>query len=400
MRIIWRRLKNGVGFLALLGYGLANVQADSERPLLPSAADLEPFYSQLELAAQANDFVGLAVAIVGPDGQGAIKTYGVTDVTGTEPVTEDTVFRIASLSKGFAASLASLSVSEGQLSLDAPVTSWVPQFSLVDNAQRSRVTIGHLLSHRVGLPPNAYDNLLEADIDPLEILARYAGVELVCPVGDCYAYQNVSYNMIASVLEQVSAEDYATLMKKRIFEPLGMRHASLGRDALLASDKWARPHVRRTRTQWVPVNVKQAYYNLPAASGINASIRDMAVWLSAQLGNKPEVLPSDVLARIHTPAVQSRAETRRWRRLGNRVKDTHYGLGWRIYDYAGNTLITHSGSVEGYMAQIAMLPEEGLGIVILANTRARRAWRIMPTFLDVSLNLKPEDWLELRDLGP
>ena len=122
----------------------------------------------------------------------------------------------------------------------------------------------------------------------------------------------------------------------------------------------------------------------------------MAIWLQAQLGAFPEILPAEVLERIHQPRVASLSETRRWRRLGNRVRSTHYGLGWRIYDYAGERLVTHSGSVEGYMAQIAFLPEHGVGIVILANARALRAWRILPTFLDQWLGLPEEDWLELE----
>ena len=205
-----------------------------------SASKLTPFASTLSRAAGEDDFVGLAVAVVNRQGPLLVRTYGVTDITADQSVQPDTVFRVASLSKGFAGTLAGISVAEGELSLNAAVDPLVPQFELISRRQESALTVEHILSHRVGLPPNAYDNLLEANVDPAEILARYSGVEMICGVGQCYAYQNVAFNMITSVLEQVAEQDFAALLEQRLFTPLAMQHASLGRDALLASSSWAR----------------------------------------------------------------------------------------------------------------------------------------------------------------
>ncbi len=362
-----------------------------------SAADYDAFEAKLDAAAQTGDFVGLAVAVVEDDEVVVLRTWGERAAGSGDAVTPDTVFRIASLSKAFAATLAALLVEEGKMSWAQPVTPAVPEFTLMDPAQTRAVTVRHILSHQLGLPPNAYDNLLEAGTPTSRILERYGEVDMLCKVGECYTYQNVAFNMIVDVVEKASGEPFEHLLRERLFEPLGIRTASVGRDALRASGNWARPHVRRRNGPWRTTGVDQAYYNVPAAGGVNASLRDMSVWLRAQLGARPDVLPGDILEEVHTAKIATRAETRRMRLLRGRLASSYYGYGWRIYDYAGYEVINHSGGVEGYMAQIAFVPERNTGIVILANTRTRRAWRILPTWLDARLGLPERDWLMLAD---
>lgn len=368
-------------------------------------ARLKEFESLLDEASLTEDFVGLAVAVVRRGELAMLKTYGVTEAGGSSPVTPNTVFRVGSLSKGFASTLAGLAIEEGKVSLDTPVAPYAKRFALKGGAER-KVTVEDVLSHRVGLPPNAYDNLLEDGRDVADILPRFRTVAPICAVGTCYAYQNIAYDLIGGVLSAVYGEPYSDLVRERIFTPLGMRTASVGAAGLKASGDWARPSVRdkiddgsggKSFGPWRAVDVKDAYYRTPAAGGVNASIVDMARWLAAQMGAAPDVLPSHVLDTIHTPHVETPTELRRWQALSSRLNEARYALGWRVYDYAGSTLINHSGTVEGYGAQIAWIPESEIGIVILANTRAERVWRILPAFLDIELGLETRDWLALRE---
>lgn len=363
---------------------------------------LAEFISLVDEAATKDDFVGLAIAVVSGGEIRLIRTYGVQAVGMPQPITPDTAFRIASLSKGFAASLAGLAISEGKISLTTPVAPYAPKLAL-SGATQGLLTIDHILSHRVGLPPNAYDNLLEDGVAVSEILPRYKSVKPICKVGECYAYQNIAFSLIGDVLAAVYGEPYESLVEERLFEPLGMRTASVGAHNLSASGDWARPHSRKRIkgapgefTPWSVGKVDDAYYRTPAAGGVNASITDMALWLAAQMGGAPDVLPQAVLDEIHAKVVASPAETRRQGPLRARIARTHYARGWRIYDYAGHMVINHSGGVEGYGAQIAWLPETSTGIVVLANSRAKRVFRIVPTFLDIELGLAPVDWLELE----
>ncbi len=385
-------------FLLAAAFAALAVSAPASAQLKREAQAVRNFGMELDEASRAPDFVGLAVAVV-KDGRIALtKTYGMREAGGTDPVTPDTAFRLASLSKGFASTLAVLEMKDGKFALEDKISAVVPQFQLRTAADTQKVTVEDILAQRVGLPPYAYDNLLEEGREPLEILARYKDVKLTCPPGQCYGYQNSTYNMIANVIETTTGRGFAQEMRDRIFDPLGMKTASLGMSGLKANDNWARPHMRRNNV-WQAVPVKEAYYKLPAAGGMNASITDLSLWLIAQMGGRPDVLSDDVLATLRAPRVTTPAETQRQRVLKTPVKTTHYGLGWRTYDYAGQTLVTHSGSVEGYFAQIAYLPERHTGIVILSNTRGARAGKILPTWLDYELRLEKTDWLRLGEIA-
>lgn len=359
---------------------------------------LKEFGRQLDLASAAPDFVGLAVAVVKHGRVALVKTYGVREAGKPDKVTPDTVFRLASLSKGFAATLAEMEIRQGKFLLSDPVAKSVPEFRLPTQEATNAVTVEDILSHRTGLPPYAYDNLLEAGVPPLEVLSRYADVKMTCAVGTCYGYQNSTFNMIATVIEKATGKPYADELRARIIEPLGLKTVSVGLKGLMSTGNWARPH-RRIHNAWQPTTVKEAYYRVPAAGGLNASITDLSTWMIAQMGGRTDVLPSDILTDLRTPRTATPAETARTRVLRMPVRDTRYGLGWRIYKYAGHTLYTHSGSVEGYFSQISWLPESLDGIVVLSNSRGARAGKILPMWLDYELGLKKTDWMKLQDLA-
>lgn len=370
----------------------------------PGAEDfkIREFEKALDAAFATGDFVGLSVAVVKGGETRFLKTWGVVDAGGSAPVTPSTVFRIGSLSKGFASSLAGLAMNEGLLSPEDPVVKFAPQLKLAGGAEKS-LQLGHILSHQTGLPPNAYDNLLEANVPVADIYPRYRGVKLICPVGKCYSYQNIAYDITGLAVSSVYGETYAAALQEKIFGPLGMTTASADQAGLTASGDFALPHVRSSLKgsgeqfgPWRSVAVKPVYYRVPAAGGVNASILDMAAWLKAQMGHAPQVLPLATLDLIHTPRVMSPAENARIRSVSPRFHAAQYAFGWRLYNYEGAQVIAHAGTVEGYAAQIAFLPEHDVGVVLLSNSRSRRLWRILPTFLDLELGLAREDWLALE----
>jgi len=401
---VWMRRRWLVAAFSATCAALAVSTAEAaETPPLGQAAATLTFEETLDAAFATGDFVGLSVAVVRGGETTFVKSYGVREVGG-EPVTPQTVFRIASLSKAFAASMASLAVGEGLLTLEEKAEIFAPELAFPGGAQR-KLTLAHVLSHRTGLPPNAYDNLLEEGEAPATILSKYRDVALVCPVGQCYAYQNIAFDIVGRALSSVYGKPYGDLLHDRLFAPLGMASASVGEDGLRASANVAWPH-RRDRIKgssparygpWRQVAVKNPYYRVPAAGGVNASILDMAEWLKAQMGAAPEILSPRALALIQTPQIATPPETARIRPVSTRYSQTQYGLGWRIYAYDGRPVITHSGSVDGYAAQIAFLPGRDVGIVLLANAQSRRFWRLLPHFLDIEFELDRKDWLALDE---
>ena len=403
-----RSIKAAVGLLVAGLPGLFAVASAQVLPLVPFISP--PIIAEVQLlrldatlgkAMETGDFVGLSVAVVHDGDVRFLRTYGETEAGSGRPVDPDTVFRIASLSKGFASSLVGLAVSEDKLSLSAPVSGFAPQLALPRGGEKS-LTLADILSHRTGLPPNAYDNLLEAGILPEAILPEYRKVKPTCPVSDCYAYQNIPYDLSGRALASAYDAPFPALVEDRLFKPLGMKTASYGLGGLTRTDNWARPHTRKRQADlslpanpWTKIEVKLPYYETPAAGGVNASIRDMAQWLNAQLGNVPEVLAPEVLDLIHAPQVSTPTETRRMREAMPDLRSSHYAYGWRVYDYAGQTVVAHGGTVDGYGAQIMFVPDLDLGIVVLSNSRSKRLWKIAPMFLDLVLGLPPKDWMDL-----
>ena len=169
--------------------------------------------------------------------------------------------------------------------------------------------------------------------------------------------------------------------------------ASLGLAGIESSPHWARPHVR-SRNGWVSVNPKPTYYRLPPAAGVNASISDMAQWLLAHTGHRPDVLPAPLLATLHAPVVSTPGEMRSgWRR--DRLNAASYALGWRVFDYAGEEVVFHAGAVQGYRGLTALLPGRDLGIAILWNSESSLPSGLLPTIIDRAIGLPAERWLDV-----
>jgi len=334
-----------------------------------------------------SDMVGIAAAVVRDGNISFMQTWGVRELGSSAGITPDTRFRIASLSKGIAATITAKLIEQEKLSINDPITIFNDDFRLKDSTSTAAVTVQDVLSHRVSLPPYAYDNLLEAGKQPAEILRRMNQVNPVCDVGQCYAYQNVAFNMITSVIRSVGSLPYNELVESELFEPLGMNNTSFGSAGLKTEDDWARSYSRTQNGPWKTRSVKEAYYNVPAAGGVNASLIDMTKWLSAHMGYAPEVISEEALKIIQTPVVKTGREMMRYRRMKH-LSNAHYGLGWRIYEYADTVVVNHSGSVEGYSAQIAFLPERNVGMVILTNSRTQEFWDILQLFLDAELGLE------------
>lgn len=360
------------------------VALDSGQPNPEDDARIAAFDSFLREKVAEGSFLGVAVAIVDNGRLSLVRGYGRRSLNDGGKVDDQTVFRIASLSKGFASSLTGLMVKEHYVDWSTPVRQVLPTVSL--GASRNNVTVGDLLSHRVGLPPNAYDDLLEAGLSPQEIVARLATLPLSCAPGSCYGYQNVAFNLVAPVLEARTGLSYAELIQRRIFTPLYMHRASVGMGGLQKDDNWARPHVRIGKARWREVTVKEPYYGVPAAAGVNASIRDMAKWLMAHLGMAPQTLPKEVLETVHKPRVNTPKELYRGRPRYEGLRSARYGYGWRVYDINGLEVVWHTGVVQGYIAQIAFVPERKSGVVFLTNGYSQDFPTLMPAYLETFID--------------
>lgn len=365
---------------------------------LPDGFNVAAIESMAEQLTYGNRVPGIAMAIVQNGRVLSARGYGVTDIGNPQPVDAHTVFRLASLSKAFAGTMAGLLVNDGTLRWDSKVTDYVPGFQLATPEATGRLTVADVLSHRVGLPYNAYDRDIEANADYYTLTRKLANAPLKCEPGDCYAYQNVAFSLIGDVVYAASGSFYEQAVERRLFKPLGMNDASLGLAGIQASPRWARPHVR-SRNGWVSLSPKPTYYRVAPAAGVNASASDMAQWLLAHTGHRPDVLSAPLLATLHAPLVNTPGEMRSgWRR--ERLDSAGYALGWRVFDYAGHTVVFHAGAVQGYRGLVALLPERDLGIAVLWNGESSVPSGLMPTILDRAIGLPTQRWLDVdTDFG-
>ena len=361
---------------------------------LAGAFNVQQFEAMAQQLVANQRVPGLAMAIVHNGKVLSARGFGITDVRAADPVDAHTVFRLASLSKGFAGTIAGLLVNDGMLRWDSKLTQYLPNFRLQDPYAAQRVTVADLLSHRVGLTHNTYDRDLEAYVDYHALTQKLASAPLQCQPGSCYAYQNIAFSLIGDIVFAATGDFYRQEVQRRLFKPLGMNDASLGLEGIQASSRWARPHVR-ARGGWTSVTPKSTYYQVAPAAGVNASASDMAQWLLAQTGHRPDVLPAPLLATLHQPLVDTPSETRGspWRR--QRIHSAGYALGWRVYDYAGNRLVFHGGAVQGYRGVVAMLPERDFGIALLWNSDSSLPSGLLPTMLDRALGLPEQRWLDV-----
>ena len=211
-----------------------------------------------------------------------------------------------------------------------------------------------------------------------------------CPPGTCHAYQNVAFDTASEIVEHVSGQAYADAARQRLFAPLGMTSATVGRAGLQSAPSWARPH----RYRKTPTTVQEAYYRVPAAGGVNSSIRDLNRWMLAQMGAAPAVLSAADLDALHQTRVLTPP---RGGRAAGDPTDQAYGLGWRSFTFDGHHLVGHRGSVDGYVSLILFDPAEKSGIVMLWNANTFQPARLEYEFFDSLYGLPFTDRLRLDD---
>lgn len=349
---------------------------------------------RLQRLSEQRSMVGLAVGIVENGRITFLKGYGETEAGSGDPVTPDTVFRWASVSKGVAGSMVAKLAEQGKVNLNGPVASYVPSLKLPAGAEY-RATVGDMLSHRLGLYRNAYDNKLEEGQNTKMLRSSLAQLNLICAPGTCWSYQNVAYDGASELVEGVTHQPYEKAIKQYLFNPIGMTHASVSMNGLMDSKSWAKPHDAARR----PIKLNDSYYRVPAAGGVNSNIKDMSLWMLAQMGEMPDVLSQGVLDTVHAPLVKTPGERGRMRKFLERLGEADYGYGWRSYDYAGHHIVGHRGGVAGYRSLILFDPQKKSGVVALWNSNTSQPGGLEFEVMDMLYHLQFRDWLELDKKG-
>ena len=342
---------------------------------------------------------GAAVVIV-KDGQVVyLKGHGVKEACGSAPITPDTLFAIASTSKAFTCTAIAMLVMDGKMKWDDPVRKHVEFFRLADPSADRDVTLRDLVTHRTGL--SRHDMLwLGSNWSQEEIIRRVGFVSLTQPFRSTYQYQNIMYSTAGYAAGKAAGSSWEELTRQRIFVPLGMKGANFSvKDAAKAADH-AEPHSKNGTkigtTPWRNVD------HIGPAGAINAGVRDLGQWLRFQLGDGTfegkRLLTSALLQETHAPQMVIPLDgptgvASFTRAMNPETNMMSYALGWVVQDYRGQPMIAHGGSLDGFRAQVVLLPKQKVGMAILSNLgRTSLPEAVRNSITDLVLNSPRRDW--------
>jgi CubicO group peptidase (beta-lactamase class C family) len=313
----------------------------------------------IEAEMQAQRIPGLALGIVQGDQIVHLKGFGIADPSG-RAVTVQTPFIIGSLSKSFTALAIMQLVEEGKVELDAPVQRYLPWFRVADETASAQVTVRHLLYQTSGLSTKtgrSFQGSGDISDSALEQTVRkLSDVELAGAVGAVHQYSTVNYSVLGLIVQTVSGQSYETYIQEHIFDLLGMQNSFTSQDE-------AQPLGLATGYRYafgIPRAVELPYNRglLPAGYLIS-SAEDMTHYLIAQLNDghfkDAALLSPDGMLETHNPAVPSGAT------------DTSYGMGWFVGPINGIPAIHHQGETFNFHANMILIPNSQLGIVVLIN---------------------------------
>lgn len=363
------------------------------------AQPLNQFSAYFEDVMQKSGTIGAAVVITYKGEVVLTQCYGVRKAGTQLPVNEHTVFRLASVSKSVTGVLAALLDNEKLLPLNTKISDYLPQVQLKNREYTKMLEAQHLLSHTTGLVPHAYDLMVEDQVPFDKIIERLDEVEIASPPGKLYGYQNVMFSIYAPLVKAVTGKSFSSFMEEKVFSPFNMTDASLSFEDFVKHGNFAVPHFNRGHNSFSPLKLNDRYYITAPAAGVNASISDMGNLLSVLTDNHNNLLPERTKNKLFTPLINSPLNHTYFRSWGRKVKNKRYALGWRIVDYQEHTVAYHAGYVTGYKSEIAVCPDEQIGIAILCNSPNNETAKIIPWFLnelfeyqqEIALNPKSEE---------
>ena len=294
------------------------------------------------------------------------KEYGTKSRYSDDMIDTSTIFRLGSVSKGFAGILAAILIDKNMMHLDDPVSMYVPEITLKAKSRDKILRIKHILTHSSGLTQHAYSNLVDENIDMETIISYLNKLVPRDSTGKAYAYQNAAFGIIEKVIEDVTGMEYAKALDFYIFSPLRMCNTSCSFEDITSAANVCYGH-KYSKYGFVPIDLSPHYYNVVSAGGINAPLKDMHKWLSAMMGYYPHVISPNARDIAFNPYISTSSDHKYFNRWPG-FESSHYGLGWRIVNTKNNQLVYHGGMVNGFRTEIAFDKEKDLGIVILFNS--------------------------------
>ena len=305
---------------------------------------------------------GVALGVA-KNGATQLRGFGVTNVDDPQPITPETIFPIASISKTVTATAIMRLVEQGQIDLEAPVRTYLPDFAVQDPVASREVAIWHLLTHTPG-----WEGQLTTQDRGSETLAFFAAsmtdLPQLAPPGAAWSYNNAGFTLAGRVIEAVTKRPIQDAIRTLVFEPVGLTHAFTRLEDVV-THRFSVAH----RTQNGKPVVMRPYSRSSSvtAGGVSMSLADLVSYGKFHLGdgtgaNGQKVLTRASLEKMRTP------------RLRKQGTDEDMGLGWHLRRVGGITTAAHGGTL-GHCLLLELVPERNVVLVILTNHS--EGWRLI-----------------------
>jgi CubicO group peptidase (beta-lactamase class C family)/D-alanyl-D-alanine dipeptidase len=351
--------------------------------------------------AAANRIPGIAFGIISGGKLMYADAIGTGNIARNIPVSPRSVYRIASMTKSFAA-MAILKLRDaGKLSLEDPISKFIPEFDSVAalTSDAPPPTIHNLLTHTAGFPednPWGDRQLERRDEELIAFLKK--GVSLSNTPGSDFEYANLGFAIIGAIITKASGEHYEKYIRENIFDPLGMKHTFW--EYVEVPDSLLVQGYRVVNDNWVrqPMLHRGAYGIM---GGLMTSIEDFSKYINLHLSAWPPrsgadtfVIRRSSIREMHLPGKVSGLNANARNGAGDpcpSISSYNFGLGW-AKDCTGKQRIGHSGGLPGFGSNWAILPAYDLGIVSFCNLTYSASVRLNERILDTIValaSLKP-----------
>ncbi|HEV7610713.1 MAG TPA: serine hydrolase [Steroidobacteraceae bacterium] len=343
---------------------------------------------------------GLAIAVVEDDRIVYARGFGVRNVETREPVNEETIFPIGSVTKSMTATAVAMLVDDGKMDWDAPIKGYLPNFEVYDQYVTSVISMRDIACHRTGIEQANY--LHWGPVDPANLVYHPSRDDIVRafkylrssePFRVKFAYKNEPWVVAGAAVAAASGTTWDQFLHNRLFKPLGMDRTSTSVRETTSLTNVSSIHVIADgRLRPIdPINVDVA----SAMGSVNSSVLDLAQYVRFHLGNgtfnNVQLLSAAQMHELHEPQMIDPNE-----RLTTGTpfaQQASYSLGWWVQDYRGLKLIHHAGEPPGGSANVFFLPEKHFGVVVLANGDAMSLLAaIALRAIDAYLRVPVYDW--------
>ena len=334
----------------------------SERPVSDSAT-FDAIDAYVEKQMHRLKIPGVSLAIVEGDEIVHLRGFGRARPEGEAP-TPQTPFVLGSTTKSFTALAVMQMVEAGKVDLDASVQRYLPWFRVADRVASALMTVRHLLNHTSGMSVLAGTICLaESDDSPDAVERQARGLSTLAlnhPVGACFQYCNLNYNLLGLVVEAASGQPYAEYVQEHIFDPLNMGHTHCYQTTANRNEL-ATGHRYWFGFPIAALNIPFPLSSLPAGGLISTS-EDLAHYLIAHLNGgrygNAQVLSRAGIDELHRGVAEQHV-------MGSPV--AAYGMGWFVTKIGRTQVISHGGNLPEFSSQLALLPGHNKGAVLLVN---------------------------------